>query len=86
MSTDERIFPAYPSRDLYAFAAHCESRVRVVSFDDGAHDRWKMPHEAWKRHLEAKARLYLRAGDTATGVADGGPPSPAYIPAAEGEP
>lgn len=60
------------SSDFYALATHNAQRAREVPLNEGAAERWRMPPEDWQRHLEAKARLYGRAGDTAKELEDRG--------------
>lgn len=79
--------PAYPSRDLDADSRFCAHHAAAMNSIGHAGDRWKMLPAYWQRHLEAKARLYSRAGDAAAACGDGGPVSPVYTPApSAGEP
>jgi hypothetical protein len=58
------------STDLYALATFHAGRAAAVPLNEGAAKRWRMSPEDWQRLLEAKARLYERAGHFARVLED----------------
>lgn len=59
------------SADLYALATYQARAAATVPINEPALiAHWKMAPENWQAHLEAKARLYGRAGDAAKVLED----------------
>jgi hypothetical protein len=59
-----------PSEILYSAAAASELLAADLKTVDEAHWSGKLPLDDWRAHLQAKGRLYLRAGDSAKALED----------------